>query len=78
MINSKLSIHSSMVMGELEGSSSLYIYLIRKRLIILTFFLSEALEKDKHKYYRFLNDTRYKGDWNQWIKFFSRGGHTSS
>ncbi|WP_179031010.1 Fic family protein [Paenibacillus kribbensis] len=34
------------------------------------FFLSETLEKDKHKYYRFLNDTRYKGDWNQWIKFF--------
>ena len=31
---------------------------------------TEGLEKDKHKYYRFLNDTRYKGDWEQWIKFF--------
>lgn len=34
------------------------------------FFLSETLERDKHKYYRFLNDTRYKKDWNQWIHFF--------
>jgi Fic family protein len=47
------------------------LYLFSKKVIDYpNFFLSEALEKDKHKYYRFLNDTRYKGDWNQWIKFF--------
>lgn len=47
------------------------LYLFNKKVIDYpNFFLSEALEKDKHKYYRFLNDTRYKGDWNQWIKFF--------
>ncbi|OAH58686.1 cell filamentation protein Fic, partial [Domibacillus aminovorans] len=33
-------------------------------------FISDTLEKDKHKYYGYLNDTRYKDDWNQWIKFF--------
>lgn len=34
------------------------------------FFLSETLEKDKHKYYRLLNDTREPENWNEWIKFF--------
>ena len=34
------------------------------------FFISEALEKDKIRYYSLLNDIRYKGDWNEWIKFF--------
>ncbi|MTI67211.1 MAG: Fic family protein [Firmicutes bacterium] len=34
------------------------------------FFISETLEKDKHKYYKLLNDTRIKERWNQWIKFF--------
>jgi len=34
------------------------------------FFLSESLEKDKHKYYRLLNDTREEAKWNEWIKFF--------
>lgn len=34
------------------------------------FFISDILEKDKHKYYRYLNDIRFKGDWTQWIKFF--------
>lgn len=33
-------------------------------------FISETLEKDKHKYYRHLNDTRYQESWNEWIKFF--------
>lgn len=34
-------------------------------------FISEVLEKDKHKYYRLLNGTRKEGNgWNQWIKFF--------
>lgn len=34
------------------------------------FFISETLEKDKHKYYRLLNETRIKDNWNQWIQFF--------
>lgn len=47
------------------------LYLYSKKVIDYpNFFLSEALERDKHKYYRFLNDTRYKGDWNQWVHFF--------
>ncbi|MGG1519484.1 Fic/DOC family N-terminal domain-containing protein [Paenibacillus oryzisoli] len=47
------------------------LYLFNKNVIDYpNFFLSEALERDKHKYYRFLNDTRYNGDWNQWIRFF--------
>ncbi|MEI7025354.1 Fic family protein [Paenibacillus sp. y28] len=47
------------------------LYLFSKKVIDYpNFFLSEALERDKHKYYRFLNDTRYNGDWNQWILFF--------
>ncbi len=33
-------------------------------------FISESLEKDKHKYYRLLNDTRLEDNWNEWIKFF--------
>ncbi|MFW6281679.1 MAG: Fic family protein [bacterium] len=34
-------------------------------------FISEVLEKDKHKYYRMLNGTREEGNgWNEWIKFF--------
>lgn len=34
-------------------------------------FISEVLEKDKHKYYRLLNGTREKeNNWNEWIKFF--------
>jgi len=34
-------------------------------------FISEVLEKDKHKYYRLLNGTRKEDDgWNEWIKFF--------
>ena len=34
-------------------------------------FISEVLEKDKHKYYRLLNGTRKKNNgWNEWIKFF--------
>lgn len=34
------------------------------------FFISEALERDKHKYYKYLMDTREPRKWNEWIKFF--------
>nr|WP_245204263.1 Fic/DOC family N-terminal domain-containing protein [Ammoniphilus resinae] len=47
------------------------LYLYNKEVINYpNFFISDVLERDKHKYYRFLNDTRYKQNWNQWIGFF--------
>lgn len=36
----------------------------------LNFFLSEGIEKEKLRYYKYLNDIREKGAWNEWIKFF--------
>ena len=36
----------------------------------LNFFLSEGIEREKHRYYKYLNDIRAKGAWNEWIKFF--------
>lgn len=34
------------------------------------FFISEALERDKFKYYDLLNGIRDKNDWSSWINFF--------
>lgn len=34
------------------------------------FFVSEALERDKMKYYTLLNNIRNKGQWSEWINFF--------
>jgi len=34
------------------------------------FFISEALERDKFKYYNLLNGIRNKNDWSSWIDFF--------
>lgn len=36
------------------------------------FFISEALERDKFKYYALLNSIRQKNDWSHWIEFFLR------
>jgi len=41
-----------------------------KQIDLPCFFISEALERDKMKYYGLLNAIRYKKDWNEWIKFF--------
>ncbi|QEL82914.1 Fic family protein (plasmid) [Bacillus sp. JAS24-2] len=47
------------------------LYLYNKGVIDYpNFFVSDILEKDKHKYYRYLNEVRFKRDWNQWIRFF--------
>lgn len=47
------------------------LYLYEKQQISLPcFFISEAFESDKFKYYRLLNETREKEKWNEWIKFF--------
>lgn len=42
----------------------------QKQIDLPCFFISEALERDKHKYYTLLNETRKESDWNGWIKFF--------
>ncbi len=34
------------------------------------FFISDTLERDKHKYYSYLMNIREKGEWNEWICFF--------
>lgn len=34
------------------------------------FFVSEALERDKMKYYTLLNNIREKAQWSEWINFF--------
>lgn len=47
----------------------LYLY-YTKQIEMPCFFISEALEHDKIKYYNLLNNIREKGDWNEWIKFF--------
>lgn len=46
-------------------------YLFYKKQIDLPcFFISEAFEHDKHKYYTLLTNIRTHNDWNEWIKFF--------
>ena len=47
----------------------LYLY-YAKQIDLPCFFISEALERDKMKYYTLLNNTRNKGQWSEWIKFF--------
>ena len=47
----------------------LYLYYC-KQIDLPCFFISEALERDKFKYYKLLNDIRSEGNWNEWIKFF--------
>ena len=47
----------------------MYLY-AKKQIDLPCFFISEALERDKIKYYNLLNDIRFHEDWNSWIKFF--------
>ena len=47
----------------------MYLY-SQKQIDSPCFFISEALERDKILYYNLLNNIRYKGDWNEWIRFF--------
>lgn len=42
----------------------------QKQIELPCFFISEALERDKLRYYTLLNNIRIHGDWNEWIKFF--------
>ena len=43
---------------------------MNKEIDNLNFFLSEGIEREKHRYYKYLNDIRTKNAWNEWIKFF--------
>lgn len=42
----------------------------QKQIDLPCFFISEALERDKYKYYTLLNNIREKNAWTEWIKFF--------
>jgi len=46
-----------------------YLY-YAKQIELPCFFISEALEHDKLRYYTLLNNIRENEDWNEWIKFF--------
>lgn len=47
----------------------LYLYFV-DQIDMPCFFVSEALERDKMKYYSLLNNIRSKNEWSEWIKFF--------
>lgn len=65
------SIHPFMDGNGRVGRMLIPMYLYAKKQIDLPcFFISEALERDKIKYYTLLNNIRYKDEWNEWIKFF--------
>ena len=65
------TIHPFMDGNGRVGRMLIPMYLFSQKQISLPcFFISEALERDKHRYYMLLNNIRYKGEWNEWIKFF--------
>jgi Fic family protein len=65
------TIHPFMDGNGRVGRMLIPMYLFSQKQIELPcFFLSEALERDKILYYTLLNDIRYQGRWNEWIKFF--------
>ena len=65
------TIHPFMDGNGRVGRMLIPMYLFAQKQIDLPcFFISEALERDKLRYYALLNDIRYKNDWNSWIKFF--------
>lgn len=65
------TIHPFMDGNGRVGRMLIPMYLFSQKQIELPcFFISEALERDKLKYYTLLNNIRIQGDWNEWIKFF--------
>ena len=65
------SIHPFMDGNGRVGRMLIPMYLYKEKQIDLPcFFISEALEKDKLRYYSLLNDIRDNNAWSQWIKFF--------
>lgn len=47
----------------------MYLY-AQEEIDLPCFFISEALEKDKLRYYSLLTNVRKNNNWNDWIKFF--------
>lgn len=65
------TIHPFMDGNGRVGRMLIPMYLFAQKQIELPcFFISEALERDKLRYYTLLNNIRTKNDWNEWIKFF--------
>lgn len=65
------TIHPFMDGNGRVGRILIPLYLFYQNQIDLScFFISEALERDKLRYYTLLNNIRMHGEWNEWIKFF--------
>ena len=65
------TIHPFMDGNGRVGRMLIPMYLFSQKQIELPcFFISEALERDKLRYYTLLNNIRINDDWNEWIKFF--------
>ncbi len=65
------TIHPFMDGNGRVGRMLIPMYLYAKNQIDLPcFFISEALEADKLRYYTLLNNIRKEKNWNAWIKFF--------
>ncbi len=65
------TIHPFMDGNGRVGRMLIPMYLFHQNQIELPcFFISEALEHDKIRYYNLLNNIRTQGDWNEWIRFF--------
>ena len=65
------TIHPFMDGNGRVGRMLIPMYLFHQSQIELPcFFISEALEHDKIRYYNLLNNIRTQVDWNEWIRFF--------
>ena len=65
------TIHPFMDGNGRVGRILIPLFLYKQNQISLPFFfISEALEKDKFKYYDLLNGIRTENDWSSWINFF--------
>ena len=65
------TIHPFMDGNGRVGRMLIPMYLFAQKQIDLPcFFISEALEHDKMRYYSLLNNIRTNGEWDEWIKFF--------
>ena len=65
------TIHPFMDGNGRVGRILIPLYLFHHKQISLPyFFISEALERDKFRYYDLLNGIRLRNDWNSWIDFF--------
>lgn len=67
------TIHPFMDGNGRVGRILIPLYLYKQNQISLPcFFISEALERDKFRYYDLLNGIRTQNDWGSWIDFFLR------